>query len=121
MLNGPLPADTSLAWGVVVAAVLIAFAPLLLARVKKPDPVTPPSATPISAAQPQLDAGNALLATAFANLEKRTSAAEERADEYARENAELRERLGKAESELVTLRHEVQVLVARLMERGTRG
>jgi peptidoglycan hydrolase CwlO-like protein len=112
-----IPTTGPLAWIVVVTSLLIAFAPLIVAHFKKPDAHV---VLPVTAAQPQLDAGNALLATLVANLEKRTSAAEDRANDYIGINNELRERLARAESEIAALKSEIAVLTARLMERGRR-
>jgi len=104
-----LPANQPLAWAAIAAAVIIGLFPLITARVKKPDSqviVHPPQPTP----QQQIAAGNELLATLVADLQRR-------ADHYVQENSDLRERLGQAEAQIVALSKQVEVLQARLMER----
>lgn len=115
-----IPSTGPLAWIIVATSLLIAFAPLIVAHFKKPDTAHVMLAGMPPAAQPQLDAGNALLATLVANLEKRTSAAEDRADDYIRENTDLRERLARAEAEIASLRHEVQMLTSQLFQARAR-
>jgi hypothetical protein len=117
-----IPSSGPLAYVVVAVSLFIAFAPLIVAHFKKPDQTHLVVPGLPAAAQPQLDAGNALLATLVANLEKRTSSAEDRADDYIRENTELRERLARAEAEIASLRHEVQMLTSQLLvQRGRRA
>lgn len=120
-----LPANPILAWGIVIASILVAIAPIITSRIRdKLNPtashivVSHTTADAPAAAQPQLDAGNALLATLVANLEKRTQSAEQRAVDLIEENASLQQRLAKAEERIATLTTQVQVLTDRLIQRG---
>jgi uncharacterized protein YlxW (UPF0749 family) len=114
-----------LAWAIVAVSLIIAISPIITSRVK--DHLNPsahitvsPTPSPVATVAPQVDGLNALMATLVANLEKRTSAAEKKAEDLAEENGNLRQQLAKAEERAEHLNARVQVLTDRLMQRGQR-
>lgn len=115
----PLPANPWIAWAIVALSIVIAVAPIISSHMKDHGGGSHITVSP-AAPPPQIDAGNALIATLVEKLETRAVTAEKKVDELTEEIADLHHQLARAEERNEHLNTRVQILTDRLIQRGQR-